>query len=223
MILFTSQAERYAIMPAPTIHTTTRNIIPRNEKVKGRGASSLHRVTVDIDLAAIALLSKSLRKHQLTHPVNALIAGLDREMMRSPRRGIEDTLLLGSGYKLKGKGRWVAFLLLATDFEGLESRPELVGCDRRASNGIFIHVDSFEDIRRLGVAMHRKPGTVEAEVVFVPLVTQHLCFALLHPAGVVDFLGGGRQLVFAVDGREYSLLNGCHGKAWLAPVGSSRC
>ena len=50
-----------------------------------KGAATLHdsnRVAVNTDLVALTLLLQRLGQHQLSHPVNPLVAGLDGEVMR---------------------------------------------------------------------------------------------------------------------------------------------
>ena len=46
------------------------------------GSSLLDHVPVDADLEALALLFEGLGEHELAHPVNAVVAALDGEVVR---------------------------------------------------------------------------------------------------------------------------------------------
>lgn len=168
------------------------------------GKTGLDHVAIDVDFVAVALLLERLGEHEFAHPVDALVAALDGEMVRLARRGAEHALFLRGGDELEAEGGGVAVLLfLAAELEGFERGAEFVGGERGAGDGVVVDVDVFEGVHGFGVLVHGQAGAVQAEVVLVPFVPEHFRFALLHPTGVVDAVGavdvGGGEFFRVVD------------------------
>lgn len=140
---------------------------------KAQGKSWLDHIAIDVDLTSISFLMLRFSEHELAHPVDTLVARLDGEMVRLPRRGAKDALLLGRGHELEAKGRriGIAISLLAAELQGLESGVELIRRERRTSDGVFVYVDVLEGIFDVLISVHGETGAVEAEVVLVPFVT----------------------------------------------------
>ena len=184
-----------------------------------RKKAELDHIAINVDLAPIALLLLRFRKHQLPHPVNALVARFDGEVVRLGGRGAEDALLLRGGDELEAESRRVvAVLFLAVEFEGFEGGVEFVGGERGTRHGVLVDVDVLEGIRDFFVAVHGEAGAVEPEMVFVPLVAEHFGLALFHPAGMVDVTDRWGQVALGGDGRQTSFLQRRHSKAWLTAV-----
>ena len=64
----------------------------------------LDHIAVNINLTPISLLLPGFSEHKLSHPVNALVARLDGEMVSLCRGGAKDALFLGCGHELETKG-----------------------------------------------------------------------------------------------------------------------
>lgn len=166
----------------------------RVEKIR-----NLDHVAIDVDLVAVALLLERFGQHEFAHPVDALVAALDCEMMRLARRGAEHAFLLRGRDELETEGGGVAvFLFLAAELEGFEGGAQFVGGEGRAGDGVVVDVDVFEGVHGFGVLVHGQAGAIETEMVLVPLVAEHFRPALLHPAGVVDAFDVGRGEFFRV-------------------------
>lgn len=157
-------------------------------KEKAPQKSSLDHIAIDIDFVAITLLLEGFRQHKLAHPIDPLVAALDGKMMRLPRRSAKNPLLLRGRNELETESGSVGMLLLlaAAELESFERGAEFGGGEGGAGDGVVVDVDVFEGVDGLGVFVHGEAGAVEPEVVFVPFVTEHFRFALLHPAGVAD-------------------------------------
>jgi hypothetical protein len=189
---------------------------------------SLNHVPIDTDLETFALLLQGLGKHELPHPVNALVAALDGEVVRLAgavggaldaagaeragadaalalaQLGADAVLALGDELEAEGGDGVVALLVLgrARDAHGLEGGVELGRRHGRARDGVVVHVDVLERARaRLRVLVDRQARALERSVLVVPLVTQHLGLALPDGPLVGGAVGVMDGAVQAADGR----------------------
>src|SRR4051794_2891801 len=103
---------------------------------------------IQLDLAALILLH-CFGKHQLPHPLDALLGAVDGEMVRLGL-GVEELLVLGAlllGDECEGKGLLAGGKLALTKKALLESSRQLgAGCLSIGMQSILVDVNVFQGI-----------------------------------------------------------------------------
>ena len=168
----------------------------------------LDHASIDADLEPFALLLESLGKHELAHPVDALLAVLDGKVMGLTSAVdtigkvasldtvslLEPARLLRRGHKLEGECSDVRLSTLAlSDVHGLESGAELgLRSIARAGYGIVVNINVLEGtVNILRILVHGEPRALEGKVAILPLMAEEVSLSLLHRALISGAVQGG--------------------------------
>ena len=134
-----------------------------------------------LDLEATMLLAKRFGKHELSHPVDALVAVGNSEVVGLAMCRLDS--VVATGHELEREsGSGVEVFLLVAELEVFEGSCNLVigrrGC---TSDAIVVNVDAVEHEGGESITLvHSELRAMETEMGVLPLMTQELCLAFLH-------------------------------------------